>query len=667
MNSSWKISKSKAVPKKLNNYNVEQKLFEIGSSSFYIGTNTYINEKVLIRIFPKLNLNKELDEISYINNEVFLSKILNHKNILRLFEMVESSDFIFLIYEYFDCELLSDVVKKKKFNEKEIISILFRLITALTYTHQTMKTAHLTLNLNSILIDKNNNIKLFNYRYGCFYTNEINNYNENDDMFLYSSPEIHAKQKFNPESADVYSCGIIVYYLHNGELPFNSDRKILNDQLIMQGEYSLPESTSKKMFEIITSLMENEPKKRKKFKDIINSNWFDDIELKSNDKREIRGLNIFHERYPIDENVMKICNEYKLNKKDLFIQLNNNTFNNITSLYKQIENKLNRKGIKTACDLYSDKFIGYLNNNLNYYESKECKNNQEKIKKDHNQNAEDIMKKITYLKDNQVAVHEGLEVQKQRYKNHDYRTVKKEEPKNLSSRRKSVLYGKKLLNNLRISNNLKNVNNNDPTSFISTNEISVGFAMNGQKGPFKADRKSKYLKCISAKIEEENVNDNKIKGILKKKGKNRRGSSLLLDRNSIKLNEKTLRRSSVLSKSKNFDEYIVNFYQKDNSKKIQKNNEENKSIYSSLSSKLSKSISSRLSKSSKSNLSSITSRSSKSNKTKKTYKSNKTNKTYKTNKTQIKQKKHINQIKLIKHIRQIKHIKQIKQTNQKNQ
>ena len=70
-------------------------------------------------------------------------------------------------------------------------------------------------------------------------------------------------------------------------------------------------------------------------------------ELKSKDKREIRGLNIFHERYPIDESVMKICNEYKLNKKDLFIQLNNNSFNSITSLYKQIENKLNRKGIKS--------------------------------------------------------------------------------------------------------------------------------------------------------------------------------------------------------------------------------------------------------------------------------------------------------------------------------
>ena len=50
MRNSWKISKSRTLPKKVNNYNLGQKLFEINSSSFYVGTNTYINEKVLIRI-----------------------------------------------------------------------------------------------------------------------------------------------------------------------------------------------------------------------------------------------------------------------------------------------------------------------------------------------------------------------------------------------------------------------------------------------------------------------------------------------------------------------------------------------------------------------------------------------------------------------------------------
>ena len=615
MRNSWKISKSRTLPKKVNNYNLGQKLFEINSSSFYVGTNTYINEKVLIRIYSKLNLNKDLEEITNINNEVFLLKILNHKNVLRLYEIIESVDFIFLIYEYFDGELLSDVVKTRKFDEKEILTILYGMSTALTYLHHTMRTAHLTLNLDSIIIDKNLNVKITNFRYSRLYSKDINNFKERKDMFLYSCPEIHAKQKYNPEYADVYSCGIIVYYLYMGELPFNSNRKILTDQLIMQGEYTLPESITERMFDVITTLMKNEPKQRKRFKEIVSSNWFNDIELRSKDQREIRGLNIFHERYPIDELVMKICNEYKLNKKDIFVHLNSNAFNNITSLYKQIENKLNRKGIKTMCDLHSDKFIVYLNNNLNYYESKENKNNHEKFRKEHNTNAEEIKNKITKLQENQIVVYEGLENQRQRYINHDYEDEEKEEMPRLSKRGRSIHYGKKLIDSIKNNNNLNIVSNNDPKTFITKNEISVGYTMNSKKEPPKKDKRKMYKKSQSMRFDEdENDKDNKTKGILKNKVKNKRiGQSIILDRNSL-MKEKSKRRSSLLKNNiKNFEEYIVNFYQKDNSKKIDEKDEDNKSMYSD--------------KSSKSN------KSNKSNKTNKTTKSNKTSKTFKTKKS----------------------------------
>ena len=48
-------------------------------------------------------------------------------------------------------------------------------------------------------------------------------------MSLFSCPEIHAKQNYNPELADVYSSGIIIYYLYTGELPFHDKRKMIND------------------------------------------------------------------------------------------------------------------------------------------------------------------------------------------------------------------------------------------------------------------------------------------------------------------------------------------------------------------------------------------------------------------------------------------------------
>ena len=299
MKKALKIPKEKVIPKIINNYKVEQKIFELNTNYFYAGINTYINEKVLIRIFPKYNnINKHLEEMKYINNEIFLLKLLNHKNILRLYEIIESNDFIFLIYEYFEGELLSNFLKNKKLNEKQILQILHRIITTLIYTHYTMKISHLTLNLNSIIIDKDLNIKLINFKYGCIYLKDCDASVNKDDMFIYNCPEIHEKKEFSPELADVYSCGIIVYYLCFGKLPFSSKAKIAIDELIIKGEYWFPKKANEKMKTIITSLMECESEKRKNLKQILSENWFNDI--KNDDKNAIKGLNILHEKYPID-------------------------------------------------------------------------------------------------------------------------------------------------------------------------------------------------------------------------------------------------------------------------------------------------------------------------------------------------------------------------------
>ena len=162
------------------------------------------------------------------------------------------------------------------------------------------------------------------------------------------------------------------------------------------------------MYNVITTLMECNPEKRKKFKELLKEDWFNDLGLKNEEKDEMRGINIFHDRYPIDEKVMKICHEYRLNKKDIFKYLNNNNFNPVTSLYKQIEKKLNNNGIKTNGDLSSDKFISYINNNKNRYEHKESKLLHEKNKKENNQNNDILKQKLLDWKNNQMEIYESF-------------------------------------------------------------------------------------------------------------------------------------------------------------------------------------------------------------------------------------------------------------------
>ena len=100
-------------------------------------------------------------------------KLLNHKNILQLYEYIESENFIFIIYEYFKGETLQKYLsKKKKLNENISLKIFHELILTMNDIHN-MSICHLNLNFENILIDGNNNIKLINFKNSHFYKDKI--------------------------------------------------------------------------------------------------------------------------------------------------------------------------------------------------------------------------------------------------------------------------------------------------------------------------------------------------------------------------------------------------------------------------------------------------------------------------------------------------------------
>ena len=151
------------MPSKIRSYKIEKELYTVSGAHVCLGTNTNINEKVLIKIYDKEIINYKPEELTLINNEIHMMKIINHKNALNLYEIIESPSYIFLIMEYFNGSVLLDYIyRKKKLSEDEALNIYKQIISFLLYLHE-MNLGHLDLNDGIILVDNSNNIKIFHY------------------------------------------------------------------------------------------------------------------------------------------------------------------------------------------------------------------------------------------------------------------------------------------------------------------------------------------------------------------------------------------------------------------------------------------------------------------------------------------------------------------------
>ena len=374
---------SKTIPDSIKSYKIEKKeTYKLSNITLYTAINTYINEKVLIHIYPKEGLLTNPNEVTFMNNQIYLMKILNHKNILQLFEIIETRTHTFLIFEYFQGMKLSDyIIKKNKLSEDESLKIYKELLSALLYLKE-MYICNLNLNSQNILIDSKNNIKICDFKFGHFYSPVDKSKAKLIGDHFSACPELHSKRPYNPELADMWSSGILLYQMITGTLPFKSQKDLELIRLIIRGDYLMPNSISNNMRNLIKGLLETKEEKRLKLNDVFNQQIIKEKKIIKNSL--IPGLNILTTKYPIDDIVLNIFkNKLNIDEEILKQNLENNKFNEITSLFKQIVSKLKMKEIPIINDLSSNKFINYIKDNNNLLKEEEQINNiQNYLKKE---------------------------------------------------------------------------------------------------------------------------------------------------------------------------------------------------------------------------------------------------------------------------------------------
>lgn len=165
--------------------------------------------------------------LNNLNNEIKILKILDHPNIVNLYEIYQDNKNIYLITEYLEGgELFDLILKTKHFNENIAAKIMKQVLSAVAYCHN-KNIVHRDLKPENLLLCQKDSfeIKVIDFGLSRTFVPDKNMYSKMGTPF-YIAPEV-LKKKYN-EKCDIWSCGVILYILLSGNPPFNGK----NDQAI---------------------------------------------------------------------------------------------------------------------------------------------------------------------------------------------------------------------------------------------------------------------------------------------------------------------------------------------------------------------------------------------------------------------------------------------------
>jgi serine/threonine-protein kinase HSL1 (negative regulator of Swe1 kinase) len=159
-----------------------------------------------------------------IEREIVIMKLIEHPNIMRLYDVWETSTELYLILEYVEGgELFDYICENGRLSTSEALGYFQQIIAAVDYCHH-FNIAHRDLKPENLLLDGNKNIKVADFGMAAWQKSNSNGMLRTAcGSPHYAAPEVIAGTPYNGSASDIWSCGIILFALLAGRLPFDDD------------------------------------------------------------------------------------------------------------------------------------------------------------------------------------------------------------------------------------------------------------------------------------------------------------------------------------------------------------------------------------------------------------------------------------------------------------
>ena len=209
-----------------------------------------------------------------VQRETRIQSRLEHPNIVKLIQTIETSKQIHLVLEYVQGLPIGGLIKQRpdrRLEESEAKHLFIQLLKGLSYCHD-INVCHRDIKLENLLITQQKALKIIDFGFATCYSRE-----KRVKMFCgtpnYMAPEIVGRREFTGPPTDVWAAGVVLYAMVSGSLPFkgSTDRELY--QRVQRGQYNMPVHLSSSCKSLLLSIFTLDPAKRPTAHQLLASSW----------------------------------------------------------------------------------------------------------------------------------------------------------------------------------------------------------------------------------------------------------------------------------------------------------------------------------------------------------------------------------------------------------
>lgn len=247
---------------KVSNYIIGPQIGKGAYAEVREGINKILRKRIAIKIYEKSKL-VSTQRRNIVMNEIQILKKLKHPHIVEFYETIQVPNKLLLIMEFIKGKSLYDYVKSKphrRLSETEAIIIFKQILEGINYCHNNM-ISHRDIKPDNILVDNDGYVKIIDFGFSV-----LSGRSQKLKLFCgtpsYMSPEVVMQKEYIGTNYDIWSLGILFYFMLSGTVPFHGRTDYELYANIICGQVDFPPYFSTESKEFIMKMLQVDPYRR---------------------------------------------------------------------------------------------------------------------------------------------------------------------------------------------------------------------------------------------------------------------------------------------------------------------------------------------------------------------------------------------------------------------